>query len=282
LSARDLNVPQGSTGSYGVTVSPRIPGTPVSLGAERTRQFAVPGFAVSDLRFPAGLTLEPHDHQRPTIAVVVSGGFDGWWSGREAPCGPGTVLVEAAGERHSNRFSARFGTRVLVVQPEGEGPIPERPGPRQRPDALPLAWRMGEELRSPDAVTPIALEGLALELSALAARDSRLSSGAAWHLKAAALIQEQYTQPITLSWLAAELGVSSGHLAREFRRRHGRSVGTFVREVRVQRAAERLARSDASLAEIALAVGFADQSHLNRWFVRRMGVTPGRYRMALR
>jgi AraC-like DNA-binding protein len=29
---------------------------------------------------------------------------------------------------------------------------------------------------------------------------------------------------------------------------------------------------------VALAVGFADQSHLTRWFVRYIGVTPARYR----
>lgn len=259
-----------------------LPGTPVSLGAERARQLLVPGFAIADLGFPAGLTLGPHDHQRPTIAVVMSGGFDGWWNGREAPCGPGTLLVEPAGERHANRFGSRSGTRVIIIQPQTEGPMPERAGPRRRPAALPLAWRVGEELCNPDTVTPMALEGLALELSALAAREPRRSTVGTRHLNAAALIEERYAQPITLSGLAAELGVSGAYLAREFRGHHGRSVGMFVREVRVRRAAERLARGKESLAEIALAVGFADQSHLNRWFVRHMGVTPGRYRMAVR
>jgi AraC family transcriptional regulator len=141
---------------------------------------------------------------------------------------------------------------------------------------------MGEELRSPDPVTPLALEGLALELSALAVRDARRASSSAWPALAATLIEERYAAPVTLAGIAEELGISAGYLAREFRRHHGRSIGAFVREVRVRRAAERLAATGESLADIALAVGFADQSHLSRWFVRRMGVSPGRYRAALR
>jgi AraC family transcriptional regulator len=266
----------------GVTVTgPAMLGAPVSLGAERARRLLVPGFAVADLRFPAGLTLQPHDHQRTTVAVVMSGGFDGWWNGREGPCGPGTVLVEPAGERHANRFGPRSGTRVIVVQPDGDGAtVPA--GPRLRPDAMPLAWRMGEELRSPDDITPMALEGLALQLTALVARDAERPAPMAWPGQAAALIEDGYAQSMTLSSLASQLDLSPSHVARAFRRRHGRSVGAYVRDVRVRRAAERLATGDESLAEIALAVGFADQSHLNRWFVRRMGVTPGRYRRALR
>jgi AraC family transcriptional regulator len=59
-------------------------------------------------------------------------------------------------------------------------------------------------------------------------------------------------------------------------------VGTYLREVRVRRAAARLATGNESIADIALAVGFADQSHLHRWFVRLIGETPARYRRQLR
>ncbi|MBO6581032.1 MAG: AraC family transcriptional regulator, partial [Thalassospira sp.] len=41
-------------------------------------------------------------------------------------------------------------------------------------------------------------------------------------------------------------------------------------------------KSGDTLADIASAAGFADQSHLNRHFVRAFGLTPGRYARAVR
>jgi AraC family transcriptional regulator len=258
---------------------------PVSLGAEGIRQAVVPGFRLAELRFPPALTLAPHDHDRTTLAVVMEGGFDGWWAGREGACPPGALLVEPAGERHANRFAAGATTRVLIVQPEGDTPWlgGARGRARLRPDAVLLAWRIGEELRRPDAVTPVALEGLALELTALAARSEapRPAIGS-WVTRARDIVEERYAEPVTLSWLAAELQVHPSQLARAFRRQHGRPVGTYLREVRIRRAAVRLARSSEPIASVAVAVGFADQSHLTRWFVRHVGVTPARYRAIVR
>jgi AraC-like DNA-binding protein len=50
----------------------------------------------------------------------------------------------------------------------------------------------------------------------------------------------------------------------------------------VEEAARRLADTDQPLAEIALACGFCDQSHLTRTFRRRTGLTPGAWRRAAR
>jgi AraC family transcriptional regulator len=152
-----------------------------------------------------------------------------------------------------------------------------------RPDAVSVAWRIASELSRPDDVTPIALEGLALELLAIASRSGAAPEPhSAWLARATELVDEEYARPLALSALAAEVGIHPVHLARGFRARHGRSVGSYLREVRVRRAAERLAATNESIADIALAVGFADQSHMNRWFVRLMGTTPGAYRRVLR
>jgi AraC family transcriptional regulator len=259
-----------------------VASAPVSLGAQRVRQLSVPGFGIADLSFPAGLTLESHDHALTTIAVVIAGGFHGWWNGRDAHCPPGTLLVEPAGERHANRFFEQAAARVVIVQPVREAPGLHEPTSRRvrrRPEARAIAWRIHQELLRPDEVTPMAVEGLALELSASAARDGGAPSpGPALIERAMDFVEERYWQPISLSDVALALDVHPGYLARAFRRSRGHSVGSYLREVRVRRAAERLRSDTDSLAEVALAVGFADQSHLTRWFVRHVGVTPARYR----
>jgi AraC family transcriptional regulator len=55
-------------------------------------------------------------------------------------------------------------------------------------------------------------------------------------------------------------------------------VSSYIRRQRVAAAARLLDADDEPIARIAATVGFADQSHLTRAFVRNMRTTPGRYR----
>jgi len=256
---------------------------PVSLGARRTEHRDVPGFAVRRLDFPPDLTLPIHDHRDATIAVVLRGGFEGRWAWGRGTCAPGALIVEPAGAQHSNAFGPD-GAVVVAVQPtQALAASLDDPSRAPSPAALALAWRAASELHVVDDLTPIALEGLSLELLAIARRTAAPSPRIApWLERATELVEEQYARPLALRVVAEEVGVHPVHLARSFRAHHGRSVGTYLREVRVGRAAARLATGNESIVEIALAVGFADQSHLHRWFVRLIGETPARYRRQLR
>jgi AraC family transcriptional regulator len=89
-------------------------------------------------------------------------------------------------------------------------------------------------------------------------------------------------QPVRLAELAREVSVHPAHLARAFRQQFGTSVGGYVRRLRLDWAAAELERSETALAAIALAAGFADQSHFTRSFRRYTGFTPGAYRRGRR
>ena len=78
--------------------------------------------------------------------------------------------------------------------------------------------------------------------------------------------------------VASALGVHPVHLARVFRQAWGCSPGEMLRWRRVEQASGMLRRQDMSMAEVALSVGFADQSHMNRAFHARYGMTPANYR----
>ena len=67
-----------------------------------------------------------------------------------------------------------------------------------------------------------------------------------------------------------------------FRRHHGLSLPSYVRRLRLNWAAERIAVTDTPIAEIALASGFADQSHFTRAFHRQLGLPPARFRRRTR
>lgn len=78
-----------------------------------------------------------------------------------------------------------------------------------------------------------------------------------------------------------ETGVSHRHFARTFREAVGLGPKTWCRLTRFGAALDRLAREPAiSWAELAVAEGYADQSHFSREFREFSGLTPGAYRRA--
>jgi len=67
-------------------------------------------------------------------------------------------------------------------------------------------------------------------------------------------------------------------LQRKFRRSSGRTVKDVSALMRFEQARNQLWRDpDTSLAALALALGYADQSHLSKEFKRYSGVTPGTF-----
>jgi AraC family transcriptional regulator len=130
--------------------------------------------------------------------------------------------------------------------------------------------------------TPLVLEGLALELTAAAARGPATPRAQPWLERARELLHERGLPPPTATEIAARVGVHPSHLARAFRAQYGESVGDCARRLRLEWAAGRLARSDVALVSLATEAGFVDQSHFTRAFKQQFGLTPARYRRAHR
>jgi AraC family transcriptional regulator len=83
----------------------------------------------------------------------------------------------------------------------------------------------------------------------------------------------------TLEQMAALVSLSPYHFARQFKAATGLPPHQFLITRRVERAQQILrGRGNLSLAEVAIGVGFSDQSQLCFHFKRIVGVTPGRFR----
>lgn len=85
-------------------------------------------------------------------------------------------------------------------------------------------------------------------------------------------------QDLSLDMLALQIGFSAYHFARLFRQTTGESPHQFVLRLRSEQAQRLLKETNEPLAQIALACGFANQSHLTLVFKRLFGVTPRAYR----
>ncbi|MBP5078267.1 AraC family transcriptional regulator [Pseudomonas chlororaphis] len=84
-------------------------------------------------------------------------------------------------------------------------------------------------------------------------------------------------QDISLDELGAVCGVDRFRLTRAFKAAYGLPPHAYLVQLRLAKARRLLARG-AQPAEVAMALGFADQSHMGRWFVRAYGLTPAAYR----
>lgn len=96
--------------------------------------------------------------------------------------------------------------------------------------------------------------------------------------RAVARIEEGLDEHLTIAALAQECGMGPYAFARAFRAATGQPPHQFLIARRVERARAMLSETDAPLAEIAYACGFASQAHMTATFTARLGVSPGRLR----
>jgi AraC family transcriptional regulator len=89
-------------------------------------------------------------------------------------------------------------------------------------------------------------------------------------------------QGLSLAELAGVAGLSPFHFARVFKRTTGLAPHQFVVRCRVERARDLLVRGQATVADVAAHVGFADQSHLSAHFKRVFGMTPAAFVRSMR
>jgi len=260
---------------------------PIALGAPHLAR-RTGEFSLTDARYGAGQTLGAHVHQYPVLTFILAGQVQEACVSPRAVCQPMSLVIIPAGMPHAETFPAP-GARCLIVEMRGDGgtrvhqhsQLFGRPGCVTGPRVASLGVQLHHEFRERDDLSSLAIEGIVLQLAAAAARArGDLPAGAppAWLSKTRDLVHDSFRRPLSIVDLARDVGVHPVHLARAFGRRFGCSPAEYVRRLRVEAACDALVRSRQPLAEIAITSGFADQSHMNRQFRRRLGMTPGEFR----
>lgn len=92
-------------------------------------------------------------------------------------------------------------------------------------------------------------------------------------------LEAHLDRDVELVELAKLAGLSRSHFIRAFTKETGLTPHAYLLDRRFRAASRLLAKGEAP-GDVAAACGFFDQSHLNRVFKARMGVTPGAYRAA--
>jgi AraC family transcriptional regulator len=87
---------------------------------------------------------------------------------------------------------------------------------------------------------------------------------------------------ISLKEVARECGLSLSYFSRAFRRSMGIPPHTWLLQHRIEVAKEKLRDHRLSVSQVALACGFADQSHLTRVFTSMVGLSPAAWRRVVK
>lgn len=96
--------------------------------------------------------------------------------------------------------------------------------------------------------------------------------------RAKELLADKSAEGRRLAEIAEDCGLSSGYFTRAFRVTTGQTPHQWLQRHRVDRAKDLLLRSALPIAEVAVALGFSDQSHLTRTFTRMVGESPAAWR----
>jgi quercetin dioxygenase-like cupin family protein len=155
------------------------PCVPIATGASDAVSRELQHVRVSRMEFASG-RLASHYHEHAALCVILEGGFTKRFRGRRLDCVAGTLLIQPAGERHSDEFR---GSRQLVLEPLraedspfAEHSLFEEIVHTRSALGVASATRIAHELRKTDVWSSLAIEGMALEL---VARIGRCSDGSA-------------------------------------------------------------------------------------------------------
>ncbi|WP_277210290.1 helix-turn-helix transcriptional regulator [Isoptericola croceus] len=91
-------------------------------------------------------------------------------------------------------------------------------------------------------------------------------------------IDRDYAQPLDVPALAAAVGMSAGHLSRQFRAAYGEPPYSYLMTRRIERAMTLLRRGDLTVTEACFAVGCSSLGTFSTRFTELVGVSPSTYR----
>ncbi|WP_183092588.1 helix-turn-helix transcriptional regulator [Nocardioides stalactiti] len=91
-------------------------------------------------------------------------------------------------------------------------------------------------------------------------------------------IDRDYAQPLDVAALARGVGMSSGHLSRQFKEAYGEPPYSYLMTRRIERAMTLLRRGDLSVTDVCFAVGCSSLGTFSTRFTELVGVSPSVYR----
>lgn len=240
--------------------------------------------------YPSNKEIPTHLHQDSYLAVVVEGDYRETGQGFDDAVLPGTSIFHPGKEVHKNYMGASGATLLNLEMPDSfwqkKGLAEMKPDQRiigRDPRYLEYSTKILEELANSKRVGLLATEGLCLQIIDLflklnnqPERGSEILEGVDKY------IHENFSQALTIEQISKTFDVSPEWLPRKFRLHFGENIGDRILRLRINEAIQLLNNTSKTLAEIAIKVGFFDQSHFTKTFKKKRGISPGQYRRLMK
>lgn len=234
--------------------------------------------AVSLVRYPAGMTQPPHEHERPQLSLLLGGGLAETTSRAETFSVRLSSGVKPGGQRHAARFGPA-GALMLSLELAVDAAV-RRPACEWRAMGATERRLVERLLRSERAS-----EGreLALDLASLveAAPDPTPALAIPSWLHPMREALDDDPAGARIDDLARRADVHRGHLTRTFTAAYGLPPSLYRARSMAMRGVSLALEQDDSLAAVAAEAGFSDQSHMARTVRREVGATVSRLRRLL-
>ena len=236
--------------------------------------------------YSGGVALPAHRHAHAKMSTVLSGGYTERFTNETFDCIGRTLLVKPPDISHADTYASPSTICLTIDVNDSALELVRAESPlfdaaKATPLVTPLIDRIMTELRIGDGISRLALEGLALEIVASAARRTSVPSRDARAFRTACdFLEANMTGAPSVTEVASMAGVHPTYLRKLFRAHAGCSPAQWLRARRIEEAKRRLASRE-PIAEVALALGFYDQSHFTNIFRTEVGITPAEFRRTL-
>ena len=258
-----------------------------SFGRKELNRIKVSALTLTETLHAPSSRIPAHAHDAPSICLTLAGPGLEIIDGTQIATQPGAVIIRGPKVIHSDQYGA-VAHRSFMIELEdkwlttcrhffglfeGYRHFPSGPVPA-------LALRIYRESRIKDSVAQVIVEGLMLEMLGHASR-SLIKTPVrppGWLTQARDLLHGRFNDSLNLIEIANTVGVHPTHLARTFKKHYRTTVGEYLRHLRLDWASCQLSQTENSIAEIAAAAGFYDQSHFSHLFKEHTGFTPAEFR----
>lgn len=252
----------------------------------------VAGLQLAERTYPPGFDTQRHSHAQAYFCFILDGSSMQTYGSKTRVRKPSAILLYPPNEMQSECFGNTEG-RIFSVGMNSTWLQRFRDHGVIRDQSISfqgglLAWlmtRLYQEFRAIDQVSPLAIEGLTLEIIAEASRCDRNGSrrrSMHWLKQVKDILHAQFSEGLTLPGIAESVGVHPVYLASAFRKQYHCTIGEYVRRLRIEFACREISKTDLPLADVALTAGFSNQAHFTRTFRHFVGMTPTEYRRTFR
>lgn len=246
------------------------------------------GITITDTEYTHSF-VDWHYHENPYFTFLLQGNMQEGNKKKIYDCSAGSLLYHHWQDAHYNikpdvftrgfhiEITENWFEKFQVDKDNIEGSFNIK-----HPSFKLLVYQIFKESKSKDASYELSINQLLLNLfSQLSNQKHSFDKKPIWVGQIDEILHENFTEKLNLIELSTILNIHPMHLSRDFHKYFHCNLGEYIRKLRIEKSLILLNQNN-SLSEVALACGFADQSHFNRCFKENIGITPLKFRNILK